>query len=81
MWPGTIFASMGWYAFSYLFSLYVDRFSRYNQMYGSLGSVFILLIWLYTSCILVLLGAEINALYQDMKQISRARKRREHLSD
>ena len=81
VWPGTIFASMGWYAFSYLFSLYVDRFSRYNQMYGSLGSVFILLIWLYTSCILVLLGAEINALYQDMKQISRARKRREHLSD
>lgn len=81
VWPGTIFASIGWYAFSYLFSLYVDRFSKYNQMYGSLGSIFILLIWLYTSCILVLLGAEMNALYQDMKQINRARKRREHLSD
>lgn len=76
VWPGTVFASVGWYAFSYLFSLYVDKFSKYNQMYGSLGSIFILLIWLYTSGMLILIGAEINALYQDMKHVHRAKKRR-----
>lgn len=77
VWPGTIFASVGWYAFSYLFSVYVDKFSKYNQMYGSLGNIFVLLIWLYISGMLVLLGAEINALFQDMKHVHPAKKRRE----
>lgn len=65
VWPGTFFAAFGWYAFSLIFSIYIDNYSKYNQMYGSIGSVFILLIWLYSSCMLLLLGAEINALYQD----------------
>lgn len=65
VWPGTIFASVGWYVFSVLFSVYVNHFSRYNQMYGSIGGMFILLIWLYTSGMLLLMGAEINALLQD----------------
>ena len=77
VWPGTIFASVSWYAFSYIFSLYVDKFSKYNQMYGSIGSVFLLLIWLYTSGMLVLIGAEMNALCQDMKHIRPAQRRRE----
>lgn len=77
VWIGTFFASVGWYAFSYIFSIYVDKFNKYNQMYGSIGSVFLLLIWLYTSSILVLLGAEMNALCQDMKHIRPAKRRRE----
>lgn len=81
VWAGTFFASIGWYAFSYLFSIYVDKFNRYNQMYGSIGSVFLLLIWLYTSSILILLGAEINALYQDMKHVRPAKRKREVRSD
>lgn len=71
VWPGTIFASIGWYTFSILFSIYVDHFSRYNQMYGSIGGMFILLIWLYTSGMLVLMGAEINALLQDTIRMRR----------
>ncbi|MEG0085095.1 MAG: YihY/virulence factor BrkB family protein [Niameybacter sp.] len=77
VWPGTLFASVAWYAFSYLFSLYVDKFSKYNQMYGSIGSIFILIIWLYMSGMLVLIGAEMNALYQDMKHARPAKRRRE----
>lgn len=75
VWPGTVFASVGWYGFSMLFSIYVDRFSKYNQMYGSIGGVFVLLIWLYTSGMVILLGAEINALWQDI-HIIRKRDRR-----
>lgn len=67
VWLGTITASIGWYAFSLIFSLYIDNYSKYNQLYGSIGSVFILLIWLYASCMVLLLGAEINAVYQEMK--------------
>ncbi len=67
VWPGTLFVSFGWYFFSLIFSIYVDNYSKYNQLYGSIGGVFVLLIWLYSSCMLLLLGAEINALYQDIK--------------
>ena len=67
VWPGVIFTSLGWYAFSLIFSIYVDNYSKYNQLYGSIGSVFILLIWLYGSCTLLVLGAEINAQIQEMR--------------
>lgn len=71
VWPGTILTTIGWYGFSILFSIYVDKVSRYNQMYGSLGGMFILLIWLYSSGLLLLLGAEVNALCQDIKKMKR----------
>jgi len=67
VWPGVIFTSVTWYLFSLVFSIYVDNYSKYNQLYGSIGSVFILLIWLYGSCTLLLLGAEMNAILQDAK--------------
>ncbi|MGL4362110.1 MAG: YihY/virulence factor BrkB family protein [Cellulosilyticaceae bacterium] len=66
VWPGTLFASFGLYGFSVLFAIYIDKFSKYSQMYGSIGGIFILIIWLYASGILILLGAEINALWQDI---------------
>lgn len=71
VWVGTIFTSVSWYLFSVLFSVYVNHFSKYNQMYGSIGGVFILIIWLYTTGILLLLGAEINALLQDTIRMRR----------
>ena len=67
VWPGVAFVSIGWYLFSLGFSIYVDNYSKYNQLYGSIGSVFVLLIWLYGSCMLLVLGAEINALMQEMR--------------
>ncbi len=67
VWLGTLAASAGWYGFSLIFSIYIDNYSKYNQLYGSIGSVFILLIWLYASCMVLLVGAEINAVYQEMK--------------
>lgn len=75
VWPGTLFTSLGWYIFSMIFSIYVDKFSKYNQMYGSIGGVFVLLIWLYTSGMVLLLGAEINALWQDTSIIRKRRMR------
>lgn len=67
VWPGVAFTSVGWYLFTLVFSIYVDNYGKYNQLYGSIGSVFILLIWLYGSCMLLVLGAEINALMQELK--------------
>jgi membrane protein len=59
--PGSIVASVLWLLASLLFSFYAANLGSYNETYGALGGVIILLMWLYISAFVVLLGAEINA--------------------
>jgi membrane protein len=58
---GAVVATLLWLAGSFLFSLYVAHFSSYNETYGSMGAVVILLMWFFVSAFVVLLGAELNA--------------------
>jgi membrane protein len=59
-WGATI-ATVLWLAGCALFSVYVGEFANYNKSYGSLGAVVALMMWLYLSAFLVLLGAVLNA--------------------
>ena len=59
--PGAIAATVLWVVGSALFSLYVGRFGSYNETYGSLGAVIVLLLWFWLSAYVILLGAELNA--------------------
>jgi membrane protein len=58
---GSATATLGWLAGSYGFSFYVSRFATFNETYGSLGAVVVLMSWLYLSAFLVLLGALVDA--------------------
>ena len=58
---GAVVALVLWLLGSIGFSWYVDNFGKYNQTYGALASVIILLLWLYLSAFAVLLGAEFDA--------------------
>jgi membrane protein len=58
---GAMLATLLWLLSSLLFSFYVANFASYNQTYGSLGAVVILLMWFWISAYIVLLGAELNA--------------------
>ncbi len=49
-----------WLAASYGFSVYVANFASYNKTFGSLAGVIILLMWLWISAYIILLGAELN---------------------
>lgn len=59
--PGSILASVIWLLVSVGFALYVQWFGSYQQTFGSLAAVAILLMWFYFSALAILLGAETNA--------------------
>lgn len=59
--PGAIVAVIIWAAISWAFSFYITNFGNYNEVYGALGAVIALLMWLYLSAYSVLIGASLNA--------------------
>jgi membrane protein len=65
--PGTLFAMAGWVALSAGFSRFVNNFGRYTIIYGSLGAMIVLMVWLYMSSIVLMLGGEINSIYHYFK--------------
>jgi membrane protein len=55
---GSVIATIGWLIVSALFSVYTANFAGYAKTYGSLASIVVLLIWIWLSSLLVLIGAE-----------------------
>ena len=72
--PGTIFASVCWVLLSGIFSFYMNNFSSYSLIYGSIGAFIMLLTWIYMSCLIILAGAVINALIYNKKNDIHTRK-------
>ena len=58
---GSVFAALVWLAMSLLFSWYLANFANYNATYGALGAVVGLMMWMWFSTIVVLVGAELNS--------------------
>lgn len=64
--PGAILASVGWLIFSNLFSVYVEYFSGYSNIYGSVYAVALSMLWLYLSLWILFLGGGLNKLLMEM---------------
>jgi len=58
--PGALIAAVGWFLFSYFYSLYVNNTPNFSYMYGSLTTFVFALVWLYCCMIILFFGAEIN---------------------
>jgi membrane protein len=58
---GSVFAVIAWLAGSLLFSWYLSNFADYDAAYGSLGAAIGLMMWLWLSVIVILVGAELNS--------------------
>ncbi len=58
--PGIAAALTSWMIVSIGFSFYVENFANYSIIYGTLGAVIVLLIWLYMTAAILILGAELN---------------------
>lgn len=59
--PGSLIAMVLWILASLGFSYYVAQFASYNETYGSIGGVVIMLMWLYISAYIIIFGAAVNA--------------------
>jgi len=64
---GASFATLGLIIVSSLFAWYVNNFGNYNKLYGSVGTVLVVMLWLYLNTIVLLVGFEINAGIQRAK--------------
>jgi len=67
---GSVLATLVWLAGCNLFSIFVSNFGKYNETYGSLGAVAVLMLWFWLSAIIVLLGAEVNASFHPKKSVT-----------
>ena len=75
--PGTVFAAIAWLAGSAALSFYLGNFANYDATYGSLGAAIGLMMWLWMTAIVVLIGAELNSEIDAVKdERERARKAR-----
>ncbi len=59
--PGAVLATVGSMVASIGFSFYVDNFGNYNKLYGSIGTIIVLMLWLQLNAFIILVGFELNA--------------------
>ena len=60
VWPGALFSLVAWILVSWAFSFYVDNLARYSVLYGSLGAIIVLMLWLYIVSMILLMGPQLN---------------------
>ncbi|ARJ50148.1 YihY/virulence factor BrkB family protein [Staphylococcus lutrae] len=67
--PGAIFATVVWILGSLAFGYYVSNFANYSKTYGSIGGIIVLMLWLYITGFILIIGAEINAIVHQRKVV------------
>ncbi|TGV03887.1 YihY/virulence factor BrkB family protein, partial [Mesorhizobium sp. M8A.F.Ca.ET.173.01.1.1] len=68
--PGAIFATIVFLGGSYLFGIYISNFANYSKTYGSIAGIIILMLWLYITGFIIIIGAEINAIMHQRKVVA-----------
>lgn len=80
--PGAVISALAWSLFSLGFSVYLDVFHGLSSMYGSLTATVLVLLWMYFCMYIVLIGAEINAYFEErfraLQQMAGERLRQEY---
>lgn len=66
--PGSVFSTLGWITFSFIFSIYFNNFSNFSVTYGGLTAIVLLMLWLYTCICILFFGAEINYFYSEYRK-------------
>lgn len=75
--PGAIFATFLIVLFSFAFSFWVNNFGSYNKIYGSIGTVLIIMLLIYVSSVILLIGYELNVSIHSLKAMAEERQKHE----
>ena len=73
--PGTLLATILMIMLSFVFSFWVNRFGTYNKVYGSIGTILILMIVIYFNALILLVGFELNVSIHSLKEKVKQRKK------
>lgn len=65
---GSVFTTILIILTSYFFGIWVVKFSKYNELYGSIGTLLVVMFYIWINCMILLLGFELNALIQKLKR-------------
>lgn len=65
---GAVFTTILFGLSSYIFGVYVEKFARYNELYGSIGTLLVLMFYIWINCMVLLLGFELNATISKLKR-------------
>jgi membrane protein len=65
---GSVFTTILALVISYFFGIWVIRFSKYNELYGSIGTLLIVMFYIWINCMILLLGFELNATINKLKK-------------
>ena len=65
---GSVFTTLLIMLSSYVFGIYVVKFAKYNELYGSIGTLLILMFYIWINCMILLLGFELNATIHKLKR-------------
>jgi len=76
--PGAILATLLIIAFTYFFSYWVNNIASYNKVYGSLGSILILMFLVFVNSLVLLIGFELNVSINSLKSLASKRKNQEY---
>ncbi|MFR6272668.1 MAG: YihY/virulence factor BrkB family protein [Blautia sp.] len=63
--PGAVFTAVSWSAFSFGFSLYFDYYEGTSNMYGSMTTIILILLWMYFCMNIMMIGAQINCYFEE----------------
>jgi len=66
--PGAIFAAVLWFLLTYVFSLIITNFFIFSNIYGSLGSIILMMMWLFWGAHIILIGAALNKTNQNLRK-------------
>ncbi|MCH7987578.1 MAG: YihY/virulence factor BrkB family protein, partial [Planctomycetes bacterium] len=69
--PGSVYATAGWVIVMWGFRVFVENFARYNETYGALAGVIVLMTWLYLTGSVLLMGGQINGIIYRAEMLSR----------
>ncbi len=72
--PGVILTTIAWILFSEIYSYYIGYISRYITLYGSLGALVFLFLWLYFCILILMIGAEFNVFFVERRRRKKERK-------